>query len=140
MSLQFRQSLLQEFQASRSAGYSSVKATTTRLAASFYWPTLYKDTRTFICSCMVCQQNKPVNKKQKGLLQPFSILAKIWTYLTMDFIIHLPSSFGHIVIWVICGHLTKFVHFIAYPHTTPCILMLTIFLLIFAGYIEYPGP
>src|SRR4051812_13674317 len=33
----------------------------------------------------------------------------------MDFITHLPSSFGHIVIWVVCDCLTKFVHFIVLP-------------------------
>lgn len=33
----------------------------------------------------------------------------------MDFITHLPNSFGHTVIWVICDRLTKFVHFIALP-------------------------
>lgn len=33
----------------------------------------------------------------------------------MDFITNLPNSFGHTVIWVICDHLTKFVHFIPLP-------------------------
>jgi hypothetical protein len=33
----------------------------------------------------------------------------------MDFITHLPASFGHTVIWVICDRLTKYVHFIALP-------------------------
>ncbi|CAI8607601.1 unnamed protein product [Vicia faba] len=33
----------------------------------------------------------------------------------MDFITHLPKSFGHTVIWVTCDRLTKFVHFIALP-------------------------
>lgn len=33
----------------------------------------------------------------------------------MDFITHLPSSFGHTVIWVIYDRLTKFVHFIGLP-------------------------
>ncbi|XP_058784573.1 uncharacterized protein LOC131659393 [Vicia villosa] len=33
----------------------------------------------------------------------------------MDFVTHLPSSFGHSVIWVVCDRLTKFVHFVALP-------------------------
>ncbi|XP_058733354.1 uncharacterized protein LOC131604963 [Vicia villosa] len=33
----------------------------------------------------------------------------------MDFITHLPNSFGHTVIWVICDRLTKFFHFLALP-------------------------
>jgi hypothetical protein len=39
----------------------------------------------------------------------------------MDFITHLPNSFGHTAIWVICDRLTKFVHFLALPsrYNTP---------------------
>ncbi|XP_058746276.1 uncharacterized protein LOC131619165 [Vicia villosa] len=33
----------------------------------------------------------------------------------MDFITHLPNSFGQTVIWVICDRLTKFMHFLALP-------------------------
>lgn len=33
----------------------------------------------------------------------------------MDFITHLPNSFGHTVIWVICDRLSKYCHFIALP-------------------------
>jgi len=32
----------------------------------------------------------------------------------MDFITHLPISFGHSVIWVICDHLAKYANFIAF--------------------------
>jgi len=33
----------------------------------------------------------------------------------MDFITHLPVSFGRTIVWVICDCLTKYVHFIALP-------------------------
>jgi hypothetical protein len=33
----------------------------------------------------------------------------------MDFITHLPNSFGHTAVWVICDKLSKFVHFLALP-------------------------
>jgi hypothetical protein len=35
--------------------------------------------------------------------------------LSMDFITHLPGSFGHTVIWVICDRLSKYVHFLGLP-------------------------
>jgi len=33
----------------------------------------------------------------------------------MDFVTHLPNSFGHTTAWVICDRFSKFVHFIALP-------------------------
>lgn len=34
----------------------------------------------------------------------------------MDFITHLPQSYGHTVIWVICDRLSKSIHLIALPN------------------------
>jgi hypothetical protein len=50
-----------------------------------------------------------------GLLQPLPLPSQVWEDLSMDFITHLPNSFGHTIIWVVCDRLTKFVHFIALP-------------------------
>ena len=107
--------MLHEFHTTPSAGHSGLKATMARLATSFYWPRTYHDTKTYIKQCLPCQQNKPSNKKPLGLLQPIPIPAKLWEELTIDFITHLPSSFGHTVIWVVCDRLSKSVHFIALP-------------------------
>lgn len=50
-----------------------------------------------------------------GLLHPLEISEKVWEDLTMDFISHIPFFYDHIVIWVICDRLTKFVHFLGLP-------------------------
>ena len=63
-----RPSILHEFHATPSAGHSGLKATPARLTASFYWPGMYMDTKTFIRECLPCQQNKPINTKPLGLL------------------------------------------------------------------------
>jgi len=50
-----------------------------------------------------------------GLVQSLPPPSKVLDDLSMDFISHLPNTFGHTVIWVVCERLTKFVHFIALP-------------------------
>ena len=65
-----RPSILHEFHETPSIGHSGLKATLARLVASFYWPGMYRDTKTFITECLPWKQNKPINKKPLGLLQP----------------------------------------------------------------------
>nr|KYP64598.1 Transposon Ty3-G Gag-Pol polyprotein [Cajanus cajan] len=103
-----RQQLLHEFHCTPVAGHSGLKTTVCRLSSSFYWPGLYADTKQFICSCPQCQQNK-------GLLQPLKQPNRVWEEITMDFITHLPSSFGHSTIWVMCDRLSKYGYFLALP-------------------------
>lgn len=60
----------------------------------------------------------PKNKyflKKQGFLHPLEVPRQVGEELRMDSITHLPSSFDHTVIWVICDRLTKFIHFIALP-------------------------
>lgn len=110
-----RQALLKEYHDTPASGHSGTQPTIARIAASFYWPGLHSDVKNYVKHCTVCQHNKYQTQKKLGLLQPLAIPSKVWDELTMDFITHLPSSFGHTVIWVICDRLTKFVHFIALP-------------------------
>lgn len=125
--------LLQEFLSSFFIGHSRVKVTIAHLATSFYWPSIRRDTKLFIKTCLTCQQNKPINRKPFGLLQPLPILAQVQDDLTMDFVTHLPTLFGLTVIWVIYDRLQKYTHFLTLPthYTTP--FQLTIFLWTFIG-------
>ena len=107
--------LLIEFHSTPLSGHFEVQPIVSRLAASFHWSGLYKETKNFIKHCTVCQQNKYQTQKKMGLLQALSIPSQVWEEITRYLITHLPNSFGHTVIWVICDRLTKFVHFIALP-------------------------
>nr|KYP46452.1 Retrotransposable element Tf2 [Cajanus cajan] len=111
----FRLQLLREFHCTPVAGHSGLKPTVCRLAAVFYWPNLYSDTRKFIRECPTCQHNKYMPTKKFGLLQPLKTANRVWEDISMDFITHLPKSLGHSTIWVVCDRLTKFAHFIALP-------------------------
>lgn len=117
-----RHDLIHEFHSTLTIGHFGIKAYVAHLVAFFFWPGLYKDTKQLVRQCLTCQQNKPVNKKM-DLLQPLATHLQVQEELTLDFITHLPSSFGHIVIQVIYNRLTKFVHFLALPtHYTTFIL------------------
>jgi hypothetical protein len=111
---ELREAFLREYHSTPTSGHSGTKATLARIASSFYWPTISKDTKLFVHKCSNCQHNKYLTKK-KGLLQPLPIPNQVWEELTMDFITHLPNFHGHTAIWVICDRLTKYVHFLALP-------------------------
>lgn len=113
--VQMQQQIMTELHSSPVAGHSGIHATVARIPACFYWTGLYKDTKTFVSNCITCQENKTSNQKKAGLLQPLPVPKRIWEDLSMDFITHLPQSFGHSVIWVICDRLSKSVHFVALP-------------------------
>jgi hypothetical protein len=110
-----RHTILNEYHSTPFAGHSGLQPTLARLSTSFLWPEIYKDVKDLIHKCSVCQQNKNMTTKKQGLLQPLEVPEKVWEELTMDFITHLPNSFGHTVVWVICDRLTKYVHFIGLP-------------------------
>nr|KYP37502.1 Retrotransposable element Tf2 [Cajanus cajan] len=113
--LHLRRRLLHEFHATPSAGHSGSKATRARLAGSFSWPSMSHDVKTFIRECQSCQHNKSIHKKKDGFLQPLPQPRRVWEDINMDFVTHLPSSFGHTVIWVVVDRLSKYVHFLALP-------------------------
>lgn len=63
----------------------------------------------------MCQQNKYLPKKKTWVTTTSSNTVKGLGGIGDEFVIHLPSSYDHTMVWVICGRLNKFVHFIALP-------------------------
>jgi len=106
--------MLTEFHCTPMAGHSGVQPTVARITTSFYWPGLYTKAKEFIKRCKPANTTS-IRHKKIGMLQALPIPAQVWDKLNMDFVTHLPNTFGHTVIWVICDRLTKFVHIIALP-------------------------
>lgn len=54
-------------------GHSGFLATYQRIKALFSWPGMKKDIRTYVASCVVCQQAKAEHIKTPGLLNPLPV-------------------------------------------------------------------
>ncbi len=94
------------------AGHGGVKCTTTFLKKSYYWPNLKDDAKEYVKTYLTCQQNKTLNKKRAGLLQPLPIPEGSWESGSMDFMVSLPPSRGFDAIMVVVDRFSKLAHFI----------------------------
>ena len=63
-----------------------------RLSRLFFWRGMYQDVKEFVKRCVKCQQNKPMNLKSPGLLQPMPVPAQPWEDIGMDLITDLPAT------------------------------------------------
>ncbi len=94
------------------AGHGGAKCTTTFLKKSYYWPNLKDDAEEYVKTCLTCQQNRTLNKKQAGLLQPLPIPQGPWESVSVDFMVSLPPSRGFDAIMVVVDRFSKMAHFI----------------------------
>ncbi len=107
-----RDTLLKECHDGPLAGHGGAKRTTTFLKKSYYWPNLKLDAEEYVKTCLVCQQNRTLNKKQASLLQPLPIPEGPWESVSMDFMVSLPPSKGFDAIMVVVDRFSKMAHFI----------------------------
>ncbi|GIL63544.1 hypothetical protein Vafri_17512, partial [Volvox africanus] len=86
---------------------------------SFWWPHLVTDAENFVRTCSLCQRNKALSGKGRGLLQPLPVPDAPWESVSMDFVVVLPKTEGgydSVLVMVDC--LTKMVHLA--PCTSSC--------------------
>ena len=63
-----------------------------RLRQSYYFFKMSQVLREYIASCPSCQRNRPTNHKPYGKLQPIEIPIIPFEFVTMDFIVKLPTA------------------------------------------------
>ncbi|MCO5577740.1 hypothetical protein L7F22_031572 [Adiantum nelumboides] len=101
------------FMASILIRHRGIDSTIKALEMYFFWPSLQKDTESFVRSCLVCERVKYDRGKAYGLLQPLPIPTAPWESIAMDFIFGLPkTSSGNEGIWTIVDRFSKQAHFI----------------------------
>lgn len=87
-----------------------------------------KDIKNYVVECHVCQQNKVETISPLGLVQPLPIPQRVWTYISMDFIVGLPLCKGKSVILAVVDRLSKCAHFIAMSHPYTTIIVAHVFI------------
>ncbi|GJV53054.1 putative mitochondrial protein [Tanacetum coccineum] len=73
-------------------------------------------------------RQKPDLSAYPGYLQPLPILEKVWSEVSMDFIIGLPKSQGKTIIFVVVYRLSKYAHFMALSHPYTASFVAQVFL------------
>ena len=78
------------------------------LECGFYWPTLFKDARTFCISCDRCQRTGSIGTRDQMPQTPiFNV--EIFDVWGIDFMGHFPSSHGFIYILLAVDYVSKWV-------------------------------
>ncbi|MCO5557968.1 hypothetical protein L7F22_011542 [Adiantum nelumboides] len=108
-----RQKVMTESHSPHYASHRGIDSMIKALEMYFFWPSLRKDTESFVRSCLICQRVKYDRGKAYGLLQPLSIPTAPWERIAMDFIFGLPkTSSGYEGIWTIVDRFSKHAHLV----------------------------
>ncbi|OMO55303.1 Integrase, catalytic core [Corchorus capsularis] len=87
------------------------------LQCGFFWPTLFKDARTFVLSCDRCQRTGTIGRRhempQKGILE-----VELFDLWGIDFMGPFPQSHGNVYILVVVEYVSKWVEAAALPNNT----------------------
>ena len=81
-----------------------------------------------LVECDTCQINKGETTKIHWTLQPFSILANIWTNISIYFIIGLPKLGNNSIIMMVVDRISKYAHLCALQHPFTSTMVAQIFL------------
>ncbi|CAN6576219.1 unnamed protein product [Malus baccata var. baccata] len=78
------------------------------LECGFYWPTLFKDARTYCLTCDRCQRTGNIGTKDQMPKQPLSFV-EIFYVWGIDFMGHFPPSYGFTYILLVVDYVSKWV-------------------------------
>lgn len=85
------------------------------LKQRFWWPSMSKDTRSFVAACSTCARSKSNHQAPAGLLDPLSIPSRPWSHISVDFVTGLPESDGNTTILTVVDRFSKAVHYVPLP-------------------------
>ena len=82
------------------------------LQSGFYWPTIFKDARSYVLACDKCQRSGNISKKNEGPLN-YILEVEVFDVWGMDFMGPFPNSLGRTYILVAVDYVSKWAEAIA---------------------------
>ena len=109
-------SILSHCHSSPYGGHHGSERTAAKIVQSgFYWPTLFKDARTYVLSCDRCQRTGNIGRRnempQTGILE-----VELFDVWGLDFMGPFPPSYGNLYILVAVDYVSKWVEAVALPN------------------------
>jgi len=95
------------------AGYGGRWKTVELVTRNYWWLGVTREVGKYVEGCDVCQRMKNRLEEPAGKLKLSEVLEKLWTHLTVDFIMKLPVVVEKDAILVVCDRLSKMAHFVA---------------------------
>lgn len=107
-----RKSILENMHCPPTAGHLGIYKTYNRIINKYYWPKMRSDVTRFIKSCKTCQEQKPEQKKPRGLMVSHPKVSKPFQMVSADLVGPLPrSSKSNVYVLVIADYFSKYVKF-----------------------------
>lgn len=110
-----RNQVLEQVHSLPSSGHPGVTATIHLLQNHFWWPSLSKDTTTFVHQYQTCNIQEPSRQLPASLLKPLPIPQRPWSHIAIDFVTDLPASNGHTTILTVTDRFSKACRLIPLP-------------------------
>jgi len=85
---------------------------------SYWWLGVTRDVGRYVEGCDLCQRMKNRTEEPVGKLKLGKVPKKLWSHLTVDFIMKLPVVAGKDAILVVYNRLSKMTHFVAMTERT----------------------
>ena len=100
------------------AGHRGRWKTVELVTRNYWWPGVTRDVGKYVEGCNLYQRMKNRMEEPAGKLKLSEVPQKMWTHLTVDFIMKLPVVVGKDAILGVCDRLLKMTHFVAMTEGT----------------------
>ncbi|KAL0344362.1 UNVERIFIED_CONTAM: hypothetical protein Sangu_1323600 [Sesamum angustifolium] len=87
-----RKSLISECHDTLWVGHPGEERTYALVQRAYYWPQMRDNVEMYVCTYLICQQDKADHQRKAGLLQPLPIPKRPWESVSMDYIFGLPKD------------------------------------------------